>query len=405
MLSADAPGHDARGYQAFRDEVRGFLSDKLTPDLRAAGRETVGTHSAIEACRVWHQRLYEKGWIAPAWPVDQGGTGWTPAQRMIFERECADQDAPILFAGGLRSMGPLLIEMGTLEQRRRYLPAILSGDDLWCQGFSETGAGSDLAAVQTKALCDGDDYIVTGSKIWTTGAHLSNRMFCLVRTRESDRPQRGISFLLVDMDTPGLSVEPITMLTGEHEFNQIRFDGVRVPKENLVGAEHDGWSVAKALMRHARASNTTAGHLHRALNAAQRLLTELATIPEPGLIDTFQSLKIELEAFDVLEHRCRRSLDRNSSEGQERATASFLKAAATELHQKITEAAMQLNGPYAMLRCSSGANNSPEAAAGALSTAKYLGLRAASIYSGTNEIHRNLLAHHIEGNKPLVAAM
>jgi len=391
--------------QAFRNEVKEFLSDELSPGLQAAGRETVGTHSAIDACRLWHHRLYKRGWIAPAWSVEQGGTGWTPEQRVIFERECAEQDAPILFAAGIRSIGPLLIEMGTEEQRQKYLPAILNGEDLWCQGFSETGAGSDLAAVQTRAVREGPDYILTGSKIWTTGAHLSNRMFCLVRTQKSDRPQRSISFLLLDMDTPGVSVEPITMLNGEHEFNQVRFDGARVPRKNLVGLEHEGWSVAKALMRHARISNTTGGQLHRALNVVRRALEGMRVPPEAGLVRMVQMLTIELEVFDVLEVRCRRSIGDASPESQERATASFLKTAATELHQKITEIGMQLRGPYAMAEGSSCKQCPEELAASALATKKYLGLRAASIYSGTSEIHRNMLAHHIEGNKPLVARM
>ncbi|PCJ70604.1 MAG: acyl-CoA dehydrogenase [Rhodobiaceae bacterium] len=391
--------------QAFRNEVREFLADELSHDLRAAGRETVGTHSAIDACRRWHHKLYKKGWIAPAWPVEHGGTGWTPEQRVVFERECAEQDAPILFAGGVRSIGPLLIEMGTEEQRRKYLPAILSGADLWCQGFSETGAGSDLAAVQTKADRHGADYVLTGSKIWTTGAHLSNRMFCLVRTRKSDRPQNGISFLLLDMDTPGVSVEPIIMLNGEHEFNQVRFEEARVPLENLVGSEHEGWSVAKVLMRHARISNTTGGQLHRALNAVRRTLTGSHMTPEPGLARKIQMLMIELEAFDVLEIRCRRSVGGNCSDRQARATASFLKTVATELNQKIAEVGMQIGGPYAISDHSGCEQSSEEAAIGGLATSKYLGLRAASIYSGTNEIHRNMLAHHIEGKNLLVAQM
>ncbi len=387
----------------FLEEVRAFLSEQLTNDLRIAGRETVGTHSDIASCRIWHQRLNEKGWIAPRWPAEYGGTGWSPEKQIIFERECAVNDAPILFAGGVRSVGPLLIEMGTPQQREKYLPKILSGEDLWCQGFSEPGAGSDLAAVQTKAVLDGNEYVLNGSKIWTTGAHLSNRMFCLARTKNSPKPQQGISFLLIDMDTQGLSVEPILMMNGEHEFNQVRFDDVRVPVTNLVGVENKGWSAAKVLMRHARASNTTSGHLHRAMRAARRLLEKKPSGIEVSLISVIHRLEIELAAFDVLEARCREALLNSNDESQERATASFLKTTATELHQRITEVSMQTSGPYAGVETCGTLGREGELHEGALATSKYLSQRAASIYSGTNEVHRNQLFHHIEQGNALIA--
>ncbi len=392
-----------RSQPSFAQEVRGFLSAELTPDLRQAGRETVGTHSDIDSCRVWHQRLYEKGWIAPRWPTEHGGAGWSPEEQIIFERECAVNDAPILFAGGVRSVGPLLIEMGTQQQRERYLPKILSGEDLWCQGFSEPGAGSDLAAVQTKAVLDGNEYVVNGSKIWSTGAHLSNRMFCLVRTENSSKPQQGISFLLIDMDAQGLSIEPILMMNGEHEFNQVRFDDVRVPSANLVGVENDGWTAAKVLMRHARASNTTSGHLHRAMRAVRLLEGRTPGGIEASLASVIDQLAIELTAFDVLEARCREKLLKSNDERQERATASFLKTTATELHQKISEVGMKVGGTYGTLRPSRVVDDDGLLAAGALATSKYLGHRAASIYSGTNEIHRNQLFRHIELENALVA--
>jgi acyl-CoA dehydrogenase len=391
----------------FLDDVRHFIAENLTPDLQAAGRETTGTHSEIGACRTWHHRLFKKGWIAPAWPVEHGGAGWNVSQRTVFEHECAMNDAPILFAGGIRNMGPLLIEMGTEEQKEQYLPAILSGDDLWCQGFSEPGAGSDLAAIQAKATSDSDEFILNGAKVWTTGAHLANRMFCLVRTEKMDKPQRGISFLMVDMDSPGLTVDPILMINGDHEFNQVHFDNVRVPKANLVGLENDGWTVAKALMRHARSSNTTGGHLHRSFNALRRMRNENGKRLEQRLLDALGSIEIELMAFDALETRCRQaSMEQGSAQSddaQERARASLLKTSATELNQRMTELGMQISGVHANVVSSTGIGNAPELQAGSLATSKYIGLRAASIYSGTNEIHRNLLAHHIQNEQPLVA--
>lgn len=386
----------------FSDEVQAFLSEHLTADLRRAGRETVGTHSAIDACRIWHQRLWEQGWIAPAWPIEHGGAGWASEKQIIFERECAKTDAPILFAGGLRNVGPLLIEMGTPQQREKYLPKILSGEDLWCQGFSETGAGSDLAAMQMRAVLDDEDYVLNGCKVWTTGAHLSNRMFCLVRTGKGGKPQQGISFLLVDMDAQGISVEPILMMNGEHEFNQVRFEEVRVPKDNLVGAENDGWTAAKVLMRHARASNTTSGHLHRAMRALHRLTKEMHGGVERDLKRGVHLLEMELAAFDVLEARCRKVLQRSNDERQERATASFLKTIATELHQKVTEVSIQIAGPYAAVGSFDVSRNDGAMTAGALATSRYLSQRAASIYSGTNEIHRNQLSRHIEQGNALI---
>ena len=215
-----------------------------------------------------------RGWIAPAWPTAHGGAGWPKWQQLLFESECAANDAPVLFAGGLRNVGPLLIAIGTPQQKARYLPAILDGRDLWCQGFSEPGAGSDLAALRTRAVADGDCYIVDGSKIWTTGAHFANRMFCLVRTLTSARPQAGITFLMIDMPSEGLTVRPIRSLAGDHEFNEVIFDGVRVPKANRVGEENDGWAVAKQLMGYARASNTTSGQLRRAFRRAAEVSTD-----------------------------------------------------------------------------------------------------------------------------------
>lgn len=388
--------------QNFSEEIRDFLSEQLTADLRRAGRETVGTHSDIDACRIWHRRLHEKGWIAPIWPAEYGGAEWAPEKQIVFERACAENDAPILFAGGLRCVGPLLIEMGTRQQREYYLPKILSGEDLWCQGFSETGAGSDLAAIQTRAVLGGNDYILTGSKIWTTGAHLSNRMFCLVRTDNSGKPQQGISFFLIDMEAEGISVEPILMMNGEHEFNQVRFDGVRVPKENLVGAENEGWYAAKILMRHARASNTTSGHLHRAMRAARRVHKETLGCVEPHLIDVLHLLEMELSVFEILEARCREALRKSNDERQERATASFLKTTATELHQKITEVSMKIAGPYGCVGSTRAHAVAREMDVGGLATSKYLSQRAASIYSGTNEIHRNQLSRHIEQGNALI---
>lgn len=379
MSAALAPDLDptAQSAEAFLREVDRFLARALTPDLREAGRNTIGTYSDIRACRAWHRRLFERGWIAPAWPVEHGGTGWTPRQRMLFERACAENDAPILFAGGIRTLGPLLIAIGTPQQRARYLPVILNGTDLWCQGFSETGAGSDLAALATRAVRVGDHYIVNGSKIWTTGAHDANRMFCLVRTALGTRPQDGITFLLVDMASGGISVRPVISLAGEHEFNEVIFDDVRVPLENRVGEENNGWSVAKHLMRLARSNNTTSGLVRRAM----RRLRGADASREAHVRAT--ALECELRTLEALELRILSQLGEITV-----VQASMLKTLATELHQAISTATVDAMEQAAL----TGPGKTGEVA-----MRKYLATRAASIYSGTSETHRNLMARSLLG--------
>ncbi|MGD0864913.1 MAG: acyl-CoA dehydrogenase family protein [Rhizomicrobium sp.] len=358
---------------AFLDVVRHFLDTQLTPDLRAAGRKTTGVHSAMEACRDWHRRLYARGWIAPAWPVSHGGTGWTAGQRFLFERECADNDAPILFAGGIRSLGPLLIAMGTETQKRRYLPAILNGDDLWCQGFSEAGAGSDLAALTTRAARDGDFYRLNGSKIWTTGAQYCNRMFALLRTSHGPRPADGITFLLIDTASPGLTVTPIRTMDGEFEFNQVVFDDVRVPVANRVGEEDRGWVAAKLLMRFARGNNTTAAHLRRSLRRVKE-------VSGAGCDDArLAEVEVSLAGYEALEMRL---LSADRLNGSDETASSMLKTLATELNQRISELGFD--------RADYGAFEDAR-----LCAKRYIATRAASIYSGTNEIHRNLIARHL----------
>ena len=321
----------------------------------------------------------------PHGPSRHGGAGWPTWQQLLFESECAANDAPVLFAGGLRNLGPLLIAIGTPEQRARYLPAILDGRDLWCQGFSEPGAGSDLAALQTRAVPDGDHYIVSGSKIWTTGAHIANRMFCLVRTQTATSRQAGITFLMVDMASAGLSIRPIPSIAGEHEFNEVFLDNVRVPKADRVGDENDGWAVAKQLMRCARASNTTSGQLRRAFRRAVE-----ATTGADGRY-CLRKLECELALFEALE-----AAARNTGVGGELddQRASMLKTSATELHQKIAAFALDAAGPAAHAMMGA-ALPSHWLETGSFATAKYLATRAASIYSGTNETHRNLIAQRL----------
>ncbi|MBX3705925.1 MAG: acyl-CoA dehydrogenase family protein [Pseudomonadales bacterium] len=381
-------GSDAE--HAFRAEVRQFLDAALTEELRAAGRATVGTHSEIGASRRWHQRLHERGWITPAWPVEHGGTGWTARQRLIFDRECAAHDAPVLFAGGIRNVGPLLIALGSAAQQAFYLPRIRSGADLWCQGYSEVVAGSDLANLRTSARRVGDHYVINGRKIWTTGADLADRMFALVRTRAAGKPQQGITFLLVDMRTPGIRVRPVQTISGEAEFNEVTFEDVQVPVEDRVGAEDDGWTVAKQLMYYARASNTTCGLLRRALRRTTELQARCGTT-EPGARRRLDEAELRLAALERIEYAAAGS-DRTAAR---EFHASTMKLLATELHQRITEVALELAGPLALEQRD--AMQSLAATPFAHAASKYFATRAATIYSGTSEVHRNILGRQLVG--------
>ena len=373
----------------FVAQVRAFLGEALTPDLREAGRNTLGVHSDIAACRLWHSRLYARGWAAPAWPKAWGGAGWTARQRFLFDRELVANDAPVLFAGGIRSLGPLLIEMGTPDQQACYIQPILRGDDLWAQG-----AGSDLAAISTRAVPVPGGYRVTGSKIWTTGAHHSNRMFAIVRTGDFERRQQGLTFLLLDMDSPGLTVRPILDLTGEREFNEVFFDGVFVPEGNRVGPENDGWTVAKRLMTLARSNNTPSALVARSLRRAAEAVVGGGEAIEPSLRRRLTGLQIELDAFAQLELA---ALPSGRAETGAATTPSMLKLIGSELHQRVCELAMEAAGPQAGASLAAIGLNGEGLDQGARAMARYLCLRAASIYSGTSETQRNLIARQLLG--------
>ncbi len=388
MLAPCPTAVDTDPDEVFLAEVRGFLAEALTPDLREAGRRTLGVHSDIAAAKLWHQRLHRRGWIAPGWPAAEGGAGWTPRQRFLFDRECALNDAPVLFAGGIRSLGPLIIEMGTPMQKARYLPAILSGEDLWAQGFSEPGAGSDLAQVATKAERVGERYIVNGSKIWTTGAHLSNRMFALVRTATEDKPQKGLTFLLIDMATPGLTVSPIITLDGEHELNAVFFDQVSVPVANRIGEEGQGWAVAKRLMLLARSNNTPAALVRRVYQRARTAALASDDL-EPGLMSRLVAAEIELTAFEQAELNL---LPGGRLRDGDNTSSSLLKLIGSELHQRVAELAMEITGTARGVALEPFRDETGRLADGARATAKHFATRAASIYSGSSETQRNVIA-------------
>lgn len=360
---------------AFRDEVRAFLAAHLSDELRAASAANTGTFCDLDATLTWHQILHRKGWVAPDWPVEYGGPGWNETQRYIFSSECALAGAPPVLSFGIRMCGPVIQRFGTPEQKASYLPRILSGEHRWCQGYSEPGSGSDLASLQTQARSDGDFYIVRGTKIWTTFAHNATHIFCLVRTDPTAKPQRGISFLLIEMDTPGLSVHPIINIAGDHEFNQLFFDEVRVPKQQIVGAENDGWTVAKYLLEFERSTTYAAGL--RARLGWVKGLSRNGAIGEPSFRARLARAEIDVAAVETMERQSISALALGESPG---STASMLKLQGSELIQRLDELAIEAFGPEMA---------APEAK---VAMGRYLYDRAVTIYGGTSEVQRNIFA-------------
>ncbi|MEJ1969045.1 MAG: acyl-CoA dehydrogenase family protein [Rhizomicrobium sp.] len=389
---------------AFRDEVRAFLASALTPELREAGRRMTSVFIDKRWSLAWQNILHAKGWVAPSWPTRFGGTGWSDMQRCIWSAECARAGAPALAPMGLRMVGPCIMRYGTEAQKAHYLPRILSGEDYWCQGYSEPGSGSDLASLQLRAVSDGDDYVLNGLKIWTTHAHWANRMFCLVRTRTDGKPQAGITFLLLDMATPGIGVRPIITLAGEHEVNQVFFDDVRVPKTGRLGEENDGWTVAKYLLEFERGGGSGAG-----LKIALGRIRELASKQEGGdgerLIDDeffaarLAAAAIAVEAIEMTEHRVMSALSAGRNPGP---ASSLLKMQGTEAMQRLDELAVEAAGVYAAVDQPAarlpGSNIAPIGPPdGLLAMARYFNNRAASIYGGSNEIQRDIVARLVLG--------
>ncbi len=390
----------SREHEAFRDEVRRFLDSALTDELRDAQRRCPGIFLDYEHNIVWHRILHRQGWVAPSWPERYGGTGWDLTRRYIWATESTLADAPNLAPMGLGMCGPMLIGHGTAEQKDYYLPRILSGEDYWCQGYSEPGAGSDLAALKLRATSDGDHYVLNGTKIWTTHAHVANRMFCLVRTDDTGRPQQGITFLLLDMDTPGITVEPIVFASGTHEVNQVFFDDVRVPKANRVGEENQGWTVAKYLLEFERGGGGTAAQR----TALARLRRLAASIPTPaGTLAEDVDFKRKLDAADVrlqavqyTEFRIMAALSQGRNPGPE---SSIMKNLGADVSQHLTELAVEAVGHYA-----APAGTGPERqeapvgpGGGAAAFARYFNLRASSIAGGTNEVQKNIVAKLVLG--------
>jgi alkylation response protein AidB-like acyl-CoA dehydrogenase len=358
---------------AFRDEVRAWLRANLPQDLREKVENYA--HLTKDDLMRWHRTLAKKGWVAPAWPKEWGGTGWNVVQRYIFEEELGFAGCPPLMPFGLSMCAPVLLAFGTDEQKKRFLPRIYNGDDFWCQGYSEPGSGSDLASLKTKAQRDGDKYVVNGQKIWTSYAHYADWIFCLVRTDPTvEKRQEGISFLLIDMKSPGVTVRPLILMDGGHSVNEVFFDDVQVPAENLVHKEGKGWTVAKYLLGYERMNTGRIGESKREL----RKLKEFASSKMNDLRfrDRLTRVEVELMALEITNLRF---LDRMRRTGQPPgADVSMLKIRGTEIQQALTELAMQAADPAAR-------------ETQALER-RYLDMRKTTIYAGSNEIQRNIIA-------------
>jgi len=388
---------------AFRAEVRAFLDDRLTPDLRADAARQTGVFAEAPLNRRWGQILHERGWAAPGWPKAYGGAGFTPTQRYLFEAEMAKAGAPVMPAMGLQMCGPVLMEYGTAEQKAFFLPRILSGEHYWCQGYSEPQSGSDLASLQVRATPAGDDYLVSGSKIWTTHAHFANWIFLLVRTSSEGRPQAGITFLLASLDTPGVSIRPIVSISGQHEINEVFFDDARVPLANRVGDENRGWTVAKHLLQFERGSFYSA-RIKQALSELEAI-ARLQDGSKPPLLDQawfrrgLADLAVAVSSVEAVELRVVSQMSLGQSVSD--ATASMLKLQGTETWQRITELGLEALGCYVAADQSPSLRDPLHASVGpawALTgAARYLNMRAASIYGGTSEVQRNILARSVLG--------
>ena len=388
--------------QAFQDKARRFIDENLPADIRE--KVQGGLRLYKDDYVRWHKILAKQGWLVPEWPVEHGGTDWTPVQRYIFLEEQAYAFAPRLVAFGIKMVGPVIYTFGSPRQKERYLPRIVSGEDFWCQGYSEPGSGSDLASLQTKAVRKGDHYIVNGSKTWTTMAQYADRMFCLCRTDPGAKFQEGISFLLIDMKQPGVEVKPIRTMDGSQEINTVYLTDVKVPVEDRVGEENKGWTYAKFLLSHERSGIARIG----ASKAQLDKLRQIAAAEPCGdgyLIDDedfrreIAQVEIDLHTLEYTELRALTAAAKGEAPGPE---ANVLKIRGTELQQKISELLMQAMGYYAMPflpeALEYGYNEDPVGPqpAGPLA-AQYFNMRKTSIYGGTNEIQRNIIAKMVLG--------
>lgn len=391
--------------RAFKEQLREFYAKHLTLEFRRAAQLTAWTFAEFEYGRRWQQILHRQGWGAPQWPKEFGGTGWTPKQRLIWELEKARAQPPEVMRMGRDYAAPCIIKFGTQVQKDFFLPRILSGDDWWAQGYSEPGAGSDLAALKLSAESQGDHYVLNGSKVWTTFAQFANRIFMLARTAKSEKKQHGITFLLVDMDSPGIEVKPIINIAGEHDFNQVFFTNVRVPKERRLGDEHEGWAVARYLLlfEHGAGIVRSAAELRRRVNWVKQLAQKEADgqghalIDNPDFVRKIAELEIGVEAADFAADQLILTTEPSASPG---AAAELLNIRMRELDQSLTELAVEavayhgLPDQLAARRVVTDVPViGPEHAL--MPMPIFLAQRGATLAGGTPDIHRNNLAKGI----------
>ncbi len=379
--------------QAFRDEVQAFLADALPAHISDAVR--AGGELTRDVMNEWHSILARKGWLATTWPKEFGGPGWSPVERHIFDEECARAYAPRIVPFGLAMLGPVLMKFGSDRQKAEILPRILSGEDWWCQGYSEPGAGSDLASLKTRAVRDGDHWVINGQKTWTTLGQHANRIFCLCRTDPAAKQQEGISFLLVDLDTPGIEMRPIRLIEGGHEVNEVFFTDVRVPLENLVGEENRGWTIAKYLLTHERTGIANMGFATTALVEVKALARKVKRrgrplIEDPLFAARVAEVEIDLEAMKITNLRMLFAAQKNGQPGPE---TSLLKIKSTVILQELRDLARRALGPAAAPF--PGAVSDGNIVFGppgtANNAARYFNNRKTSIFGGSNEIQRNIL--------------
>jgi pimeloyl-CoA dehydrogenase large subunit len=389
---------------AFRDEVRAFLKENLPEDVRQ--RLGNGEYGNKDDLVSWSRILNDKGWAVPHWPVEHGGTGWDPMRQYIFLEETQKWPAPQPLAFGVNMVGPVIYTFGNEEQKAKYLPRIANLDDWWCQGFSEPGAGSDLASLETRAVRDGDHYIVNGQKTWTTLAQYADWIFCLVRTDTQAKKQEGISFLLIDMKSPGIEVRPIVTIDGGREVNEVFLTDVRVPVENLVGQENKGWDYAKFLLGNERTNIARVGM------SKQRIarIRELAALEMSGgrpliedqrFLEKLTAVEIELKALELTQLRVVAADAKRGNTGRPDPASSILKIKGSQIQQATTQLLMQVMGPHALPYHADemdGSNEPPiEPDYAAHAAPGYFNYRKVSIYGGSNEIQKNIIAKAVLG--------
>ncbi len=383
--------------EAFRKEVQEFLRTEYPAELKE--KMSKGHHPNKQDMELWHSVLNKRGWLAAHWPVEYGGPGWGPVKQFIFELECNLQNTPRIVPFGLSMLAPVLIKFGNEEQKKHWLPRILDGSDWWCQGYSEPGSGSDLASVKTSAVRDGDHYVINGQKTWTTLGQHANMIFCLVRTSTEGKPQEGISFILVDMNTPGVELRPIITIEGGHEVNEVFFTDVRVPAENLVGEENKGWTYAKYLLTYERTNIAGVGASIAALNklkaaAAKRKKNGRSLMDDPFFSARVARVEIALENMKTTNLRVLAAVVGGGVPGAE---SSLLKIKGTEIRQELTSLLRRAMGPYAVPHIPeamefgyNGPQVGPEESLTAAET--YFNCRKLSIFGGSNEIQKNIVS-------------